>query len=258
MPERSVLIEKFTGHKCSNCPEATRKLKELKEFYGEQLIPITIHPGNLIEFTSIDDNYPYDFTTNSSDTIAEDMGANFLPLGSINRINGGISDRCFTKEEWSTEINKLLYDSDGNPLPRNINFEVQSTFNEKNRELTIQTNFNFSNILDENYNLCILIAEDSIIAPQIDGIEYITNYKHSHIYRCAVNGTYGQDISQFKYIGVNDKFGYQATHTLILDEDSNINWTIDWDNINNCYIVAYVYNTANLVIEHSTKKYIMK
>ena len=31
--EKTVLIEKFTGHKCSNCPDATRKLDELKEFY---------------------------------------------------------------------------------------------------------------------------------------------------------------------------------------------------------------------------------
>ena len=31
LAERTVLIEKFTGHKCSNCPEASRTVDELKE-----------------------------------------------------------------------------------------------------------------------------------------------------------------------------------------------------------------------------------
>ena len=36
--KKTVLIEKFTGHKCSNCPEASRKIDELKECYGDNLI----------------------------------------------------------------------------------------------------------------------------------------------------------------------------------------------------------------------------
>ena len=40
--QKTVLIEKFTGHKCSNCPEATRKIDELKECYGDNLISISI------------------------------------------------------------------------------------------------------------------------------------------------------------------------------------------------------------------------
>jgi len=85
LAERTVVIEKFTGHKCSNCPEASRKLDELQEFYGNNLISVSIHPGDLVEFTGTDDNYPYDFTTNTSDTISNDMGATFLPLGTINK-----------------------------------------------------------------------------------------------------------------------------------------------------------------------------
>ena len=40
LAERTVLIEKFTGHKCSNCPEASRKVDELQEFYWNNLILI--------------------------------------------------------------------------------------------------------------------------------------------------------------------------------------------------------------------------
>ena len=253
LAERTVLIEKFTGHKCSNCPEASRTVDELKEFYGDNLISVAIHPGNLTEFTSTDDNYPYDFATDASDTIGIEMGATFLPLGSVNRINGGISNRCFTKNEWGIQINNLLYDSNGLPLPKNIEMEINTSFNEKNKELTIQTNFTYKNSIEKNHSICIFIMEDAIISPQIDGSEYVEDYEHNHIYRCAVNRTYGESIEKFHFVDVEGQSDYQSTHTIVFSEETNINWTDDWNNINNCYVVAYVYNNENLTIEHTIK-----
>ena len=257
LAERSVLIEKFTGHKCSNCPEASRKVDELKEFYGDNLIAVAIHPGNLTEFTAVDDNYPYDFSTNASDTIGIEMGATFLPLGSVNRINGGISNRCFTKEEWGTQIGNLLYDADGLPLPKTVEIEINTDFNSKNKELVIETNFTYQNSLEENHSVCIFIMEDGIISPQIDGTVYIEDYEHNHIYRCAVNGTYGESIDQFQFVGIEGQSVYQATHTIVFNENTNANWTDDWNNIADCYVVAYVYNTETLVIEHTVKHHIV-
>ena len=42
--QKIVIIEKFTGHKCSNCPAATIKIKELQELYQDAIIPVSIHP----------------------------------------------------------------------------------------------------------------------------------------------------------------------------------------------------------------------
>ena len=106
--QKVVLIEKFTGHKCSNCPDATRKIKELQELYQDAIIPVAIHPGGLSGLTGIDENYTYDFTTSSSNLIANDMGADFLPLGTVNRVEGGVSNRCFTKDQWASKIENLL------------------------------------------------------------------------------------------------------------------------------------------------------
>jgi len=241
--QKTVLIEKFTGHKCSNCPEATRKIDELKECYGDNLISISIHPGDLTEFTGTDSNYPYDFSTKSSDTIANDMGAVFLPLGTINRIDGGISNRCFTTDEWANQIDNLLFNENGEPLEKNINIEINTVLNHANKELNIETSISILNDLPENYNLCLLIIENKIISPQIDNTQFIADYEHNHIYRYAINGTYGESI-----IGLN------FTHTMIFDTNANINWTNNWNNLNNCYVVGYVYNTESLVVEESTLK----
>ena len=96
---KTILIEKFTGHKCSNCPAATRKIEELKEFYGLNIISVAIHPGYLEEFTDIDLNFPYDFRTISGDIIGNDMGAGFLPLGTVKRIPGGVLGRSWLKDD---------------------------------------------------------------------------------------------------------------------------------------------------------------
>lgn len=263
LSERTVLIEKFTGHKCSNCPEASRKVDELQEFYGNNLISVAIHPGDLIEFTGTDDNYPYDFTTNASDTISNDMGASFLPLGTVNRIPGGISNRCWTKEEWATQIDNLLYDNEGNPLPNNVEIEINTSFNKQNKELSIQTDFSLNNNLEGNYKLCLFIMEDGIIAPQIDGTEYIENYEHKHIYRSSVNTVYGEDISEFSLPDVPsseefaNQFMYSATHLIQFNSDYNINWNEEWNNVHNCYVVAYIYNSQTLIIEESAVQQII-
>jgi len=255
-PKKTILVEKFTGHKCSNCPEASRKIDELKNFYGDAIIPISIHPGNLPEFTDTDNNYPYNFKTGYGDTIANDMGATFLPLGTINRIPGGISNRCWTKDEWSSQINNLLFDENGLPIDKKINIELTTFLNEKNKELTVETNIILLDELIGNYNLCLLVIEDSIIAPQIDGSEYISNYEHNHIYRCAINNVYGQSINEFMFIDLEGQAGYQSINTVIFNEINNINWTEEWNNLENCHVIAYIYNTESLIIEESIIKHI--
>ena len=254
--EKTILIEKFTGHKCSNCPDANRKLETLKDFYGYNIISVAIHPGELAEFTGIDENYPYNFTTTEGDIIANDMGATFLPLGTVNRIEGGISGRCFLKDDWATQIDNLLYDEDGNTIPNTMNININTTFNNNSKQLEITTNFSFisDSIKYDNYKLCAFIMEDSIIAPQLDDTEYIENYEHNSIYRCAINGTYGENISDFAFFDLDEQLSYQATHTISLNENFNSNWTNDWNNSHNCSVVAYIYNTKTMTIEHVEKQ----
>tara|TARA_B100002052_G_C15881879_1_gene599704 strand:+ start:3042 stop:3926 length:885 start_codon:yes stop_codon:yes gene_type:complete len=257
-PERTVLIEKFTGHKCSGCPNASDEVYALKQLYGEDaIISIAIHPGDLSVFTAVDENHPYDFTTLSGDSIANDMGITFLPLGTINRIpNGSASGNAWYYEDWGSEIQNLLFSPDSLPLEKNININLNTTLNEINKELTIETSISFlNNNLSGNYKLCLIITEDGIISPQDDDNKgIIGNYEHNDIYRCAVNGTYGESIENFAFVDLEGQAGYQSTHTVIFNESSNINWTDEWTNMSNCSVVAYVYDDKSLIIEESVKK----
>ena len=47
-PKKNVLIEDFTGQRCSNCPLATEELKNIQNVYGtEHVIAVAIHGGSL-------------------------------------------------------------------------------------------------------------------------------------------------------------------------------------------------------------------
>ena len=72
-----------------------------------------------------------------------------------------------------------------------------------------------------------------------------------------MNGVYGQNIDEFFFVGLEGQSGYQSTHTLMFNENSNTNWTDDWDNINNCSVIAYVYNSETLIIEEGVLQHII-
>ena len=64
--DKKVLIEDFTGHLCTNCPEAAREISAIHDVYGDQIIALAIHvsadfarPKN----ASPDSSYHYDFRT---------------------------------------------------------------------------------------------------------------------------------------------------------------------------------------------------
>lgn len=251
LAEKTILIEKFTGHQCSNCPEASRVIEnELKTKFlniddnsKSSIISVAIHPGN-VSLTNIDKNYPYDFRTTSSDSISLNVGVvNFIPVGTINRISGGdAGNRCWSKDNWSEQVKSQLVDNSLNPLSKIMNIQINTSIDTTKRIVDINTNINTFIENYENYNLSLFIMEDSIIAPQKDGSNYIENYQHDHIYRCSVNGIYGEQLT------------LQSNHSIELNTTNNINWSEDWNNINNCYVVAYIYDTKSGVIKEAAKK----
>ncbi len=251
LSEKTILIEKFTGHQCSNCPEASRVIEnELKTKFlnihnnnKSSIISVAIHPGN-VSLTNTDENYPYDFRTTSSDSISLNVGVvSFIPVGTINRISGGdAGNRCWSKDNWSEQAKSQLVDNSLNPIAKKINIQINTSVDVEKRIVDITTNVTTFIEDYENYNLSLFIMEDSIIAPQKDGSDYIENYQHDHIYRCAVNGLYGEQLT------------LKNNHSVELNVNNNLNWTEDWNNLNNCYVVAYVYDTKSGVIEEAAKK----
>ena len=259
--EKTVLIEKFTAHVCQNCPAASKIIEdELKPIFVNSsdinksaIISVAIHPGQS-NLTNTSNNYNYDFTTENSNQISDYFGITLetsLPKGGVNRLEQGNGNRLWNKDNWSELVETQLLDENSNPLQKNIDIEINTSLNTTNKTLVVSSVINVLNNLEGNYHLALFIMEDSIIAPQKDGLERIENYRHDHVYRCAINEWNGEpidiDLQQGTEWSTEQK-------TIVFNTEHNNNWTDEWNNLNNCHVVGYIYNSETGIIEEAAQK----
>jgi len=102
---KKVLLEEFTGHICVNCPEATILAHDLKDSYGEQLILLSIHAGDL----AVPGNEPFDteYRTMAGSDIFNYFQPVGVPTGMVNRTDyqGGT---ILFKDSWEPAITKQM------------------------------------------------------------------------------------------------------------------------------------------------------
>ena len=48
-PIKTILIEEFTGHKCSNCPNGTRIIENIIETYCDHVVVLACHPDESLK-----------------------------------------------------------------------------------------------------------------------------------------------------------------------------------------------------------------
>ncbi len=222
---RKVLLEEFTGHKCPNCPDAHVIAHDLQSIYGKQLILITIHAGYFANVGAAP--FTYDFKTTSGNDIATNFQLPSTPIGMVNRVKQS-SGWLIDKDDFGSNVSAQIDDQSIEP---ELYITLNPTFDQSDSTLNLETStYVMDNLESANYNICVVITEDSIIKPQIDNGETITDYMHMHVMRGMVSPTWGDQI---------------ITGTPTLGQTYTKNYTgyklgKDW-NPDHCHIVAYVY-----------------
>lgn len=234
---KKVLVEDFTAHLCNNCPRAHKTLEELKELYGDKIVAIGIHVGDLA--APLTQNYfGEDFRT----TVGNDLDNYFsasnagLPVGMVNRKK--VNDNFLQSySEWGSSINEILQE------PQWLNIVTSTSFDTTSRKLNVTATVYVINTFqaDSGLKLCFYLTEDSLIGWQKDADnesgEDVSNYVHRHVLRAALNGTWGETISLNTNI-----VGYSTSINV-----NNFEVSTDY-NENHCYIVTFVYNVSTLEI----------
>ena len=241
---KKILIEEFTGHRCSACPNAARIIENEKNIYCDHIIVLAYHPSGFGIFTNPGtDPFSYDFRTENATEIAEQFDVNSLPKILLNRTQDEKGSFVFDSGDLSTGgyMNNLLFDENNNPIAPDLdlNIDFEETLNSS---LNISVEIEKLNELNGNFKLVVVISEDEIISGQEDGMKEIPDYEHNHIFRTSLNGTWGEliDLNQLNIIK-NFSFPYL---------NSNI------DDLYKCSIIAYVYNEDTNEIIQAEQKYI--
>lgn len=220
---KNVLLEDYTGVRCVNCPASHQIALELQEKYEYKVIPLFVHAGAL---SAVPPNGSYiDFTTDEADEWYYYFGFDLNPVGTINRkIVDGIY--AFSTHSWEEEVANAIQEE------TTVEMTTFITYNDANRELKVDVNSKFLVEMPDTYSLTVCIVEDSIkggqMTPQGNNLDYI----HRYVFRTTMNGTWGEELNT------------AAVAPQELITKSYITTLNEAYNADQCYIIAYVSNSA--------------
>jgi hypothetical protein len=222
--QKRVLLEDFTGQNCPNCPTAAVIANELQNISNGNLIVVSIHAGGLSyrTFRTTEGNeYLNAFYSDGDET--------GYPAGMIDRtmINGNRVSTEYNK--WSTYITSRYQ------VEAKIGLQVSCIEDGVSNNVTINTNIEGISVTDDPLRLQLWLIESGITSWQkvaMDDGSTVTNssYVHNHVFREAINGTWGEEIELAK--GENLK----KQNDFVFDTSKY--------NAQNCQIVAFVYNKS--------------
>lgn len=223
---RQVLLEEFTGHLCVNCPEAATMAHELAEDLDHKLVIYSVHAGNFAvpePGTAMD----ADFRNPVSTALYNDFQIFANPLALIDRAQyNGL--RWIQSNDWQTVVMNEL------EKPNVANMRLSNTFFPNLNVVKVEVETEFTEQVEGQYKLAVYIAEDSIVAPQLNnnpsiGEETLFNYVHRNVLRDAITATYGEFIGDDGNITAGEVYKNQYTYSI------NNDWVTK-----NCRIIAYV------------------
>jgi hypothetical protein len=221
---RRVLVEEFTGIRCVNCPDGSKKLKELinNDDYGDYVIPVSIHAGF---FSNPYDSSLYDFRTPEGTS----LDANLLgpvqayPAATINRtLYPNETELPISLSKWTGYIIQDLLQAPKVEVDITPNYEATS------RQLSVSIDLDFSETVTTSLGISVMILENDIADYQLTkgGIE--SNYVHQHVLRTMLTNYTGDAIA----VGQTQS-GSTPTFTYAF------RIPVEW-NVDNCEIVAFV------------------
>ena len=222
---RVVLLEEFTGHTCTVCPQGAKEVERLLDEYGDKIIAVGIHAGTFAEPMTTGNKYTTDFRCSASETIFEFFDPPGNPMGMVSR-RGPDGQKPLGMGGWEPEMtfSGILDETPVAVMSLNVLWDDSS------RTVGAQSLFGWIGTPEPgNYRVQFYLVESHIVDWQLDDGFDDEDYEHNHVLRAGMNGDWGTDVT---ITDVNTAELFEAQIQL---DDS---WVKD-----NCEVVAFVYKT---------------
>ncbi|WP_295422523.1 Omp28 family outer membrane lipoprotein [uncultured Prevotella sp.] len=231
---RAVLIEDLTGQRCINCPTGTDIIKGIIKTYGEDnVIAVGIHCGPL-GFAGTSKRVGLKTDTGDEYFTHWANGTELYQPSAIFNRKKGPSDNY---NNWPAEVSLIISEK------ANLYVNIDNAYDAKTRTLTTKVEaFGVNDTVTVSGKLQVWIVEDGIKAMQLmpDGSAN-QEYVHNHVFRAAVNGTWGEEVTVKEGETTSKDYSYVLPET--------------W-NAENISVVAFVYNDNG--VENVAKKHIVE
>lgn len=234
--DEKVLLEDFTGFRCTNCLPATITATNLKAANPNRLSIAGVHlmytfsaPG------TSDPTQPFhkDFRTPEGEEFESYYNLFSLPTGAINRL-GSQGNKYIPYAEWTDRVNALL--SENNP---EVYISIENlTIDEESQQIVADVYAKPLISSGEKYLINISVTESGIEEAQMNsatpgGIIY--DYVHNHVYRGSGYGPWGIDVFE----------GDIDLHTNeVLSFKLKMDIKPEWD-LNNCEVLVFISKSSN-------------
>ena len=222
---RKMLIEEFTGHRCTNCPDGHQVLESLHQKYGDTLVAVGIHYGALAK--PLGTKFSYDFRTAAGNEIGDRYNIDAIPAAIVNRNE---KEGGWSRDMWAN----VLLDVDRSQVPAAVQLINEYDASSKN----LKANVKVTMLQDyaSQLRLVVFVLEDGIVKPQKDGNQDIDDYVHNHVLRAALTDPFGYPLRSSE---ANWTAGDSETFAASI-EFANTDWVPE-----NCHVVAFLYDPTN-------------
>lgn len=220
IPQRSILIEEFTGQECTNCPDGHAEIKNITASLGDSVVPVCIHASGL----AIDEIWG-GYKTATGEEYFKAVGGPAIPAAVINMQTSPLQVTA-----WGSTINRLIM----TPTP----FTVKASSSFDNLEMNVDVDFSAG--VDYQGKLMVWLVENNLIGYQLDHGKEIDDYDHNHVFRAALTSDiWGEPVDLEAHSPQHLSFKYTVPAY--------------WDK-DNLYIVAFLYNNDGVAQVTSTAK----
>jgi len=242
--QKTVLLEDFTGFRCTNCLPAAITADNLQDQWCDRLVVVAYHVYQQFAAPIAEPPEPFstDFRTDDGENLAIEFQVPSLPNGMIDRENFG-TGQLQQAGSWSDFTGERM-NEDPTGFVRFRDVELSSDMS----DLSFKVAARMFGEVEGTFNLVVGVYENGLIEGQKNDGETIFPYTHDHVFRGNINGLYGQEVftpaSEFDE-NCADLFEFTSP----LDSE--------WD-LNNCYLFAYLVNQSTLEVVQVTKTAIVQ
>ncbi len=184
---KKVLLEDFTGVRCTNCPQGHSLTKTLETQNPDQIIAVALHSDFLA--------FPYpgnqDLRSQAANDIANIFSPPAKPSALIDRhLFPGEVIKCYLLGKWTGYVNDRLQED----AP--VNITLSSTFDDVARETVLRMELVYTEAqsVDNRYGLWIM--EDNLQSAQLNGSTIDSPYIHQHVIREYITPASGVALTE--------------------------------------------------------------
>lgn len=222
--KRTVLVQEFTGMRCTNCPDGARQVEAIHDLYS--IVSVNMHPSGS----------PFTRPIDGLDLRSEEATAMYQywqPTGFPAAVINGTTPNT-TISDWMNAVKTF------SGISSPVSLEIDATYDETTSNLTARYEISFNEIYAKPCSVMLWITENGIVGPQEIVGSKLTDYVHNHVLRASMNGVWGDEIgSSFIY---DDIVIGTAEYTMPSA------WVAK-----NCEVVAIVFRTDTKEVEQVTK-----